>query len=140
MDFVLSAPRAGLARRTRIASAALLALLLAAAGPARADDAIARGAELYASHCAECHSVRPGKDKKGPSLYAIVGERAARSPSFVYSDAMRASGIVWNDASLDAYLEAPARRVPGGKMKFDGLPDAAERAALIRYLSTLKEK
>ena len=140
MDFVLSAPRASLARRTRIASAALLALLLAAAGPARADDAIARGAELYASHCAECHSVRPGKDKKGPSLYAVVGAHAARSPSFVYSDAMRASGIVWNEADLDAYLEAPARRVPGGKMKFDGLPDAAERAALIRYLGTLKEK
>ena len=41
-------------------------------------------------------------------------------------------------ARLDAYLAAPKKFVPGGKMKYDGLAGTAERANLLAYLATLR--
>ena len=66
-------------RRGAAPRVGLVALLLGlrAAAPAFAGDAAA-GAKVFATECAECHSVREGKDKKGPSLFAIVGAKAAR--------------------------------------------------------------
>lgn len=108
-------------------------------GPsAWADGSVDHGATLFATHCAECHSVREGKDKKGPSLYAIVGRNTAAVAGFVYSDALKNAGFAWTPENLDAYLRAPGDRVPGGKMKYDGLPAAAERADLIAYLAAQK--
>jgi len=111
--------------------AAIAAALLLAAAPARAAD----GAALFATHCAECHSLKEGKDKKGPSLLASVSKPAGGRNGFVYSDALKASGLVWTPETLDAYIAAPGKKLPGGKMKFDGLPDATERAALVAYLA-----
>lgn len=121
-------------------SAALLLAAVAALPAAHADGDAGRGAAVFATHCAECHSVREGKDKKGPSLYAVLGRPAAGKPGFAYSDAMKAAGITWTPEALDAYVKAPAQRVPGGKMKYDGLPSAAERADLIAYLQSLPAK
>ncbi|WP_395703318.1 c-type cytochrome [Aquabacterium sp.] len=121
--------------RRRALLAAGAALLLAGhAGLAAAAD----GADLFATHCAECHSLREGRDKVGPSLFGINGRTAAASAGFAYSEAMRRSAIQWNGLTLDAYLEAPAARVPGNRMGFGGLPDAAERKALIAYLAGIK--
>ena len=117
------------------AAAAALPLLLAA--PARAD--VNKGADSFDSNCAECHSVaKTLKNKKGPSLYGIVGRTAATVPGFEYSDGMKAAGYAWDQARLDAYIAAPKKAVPGGKMKFDGLDDAAERADLIEFLQQQK--
>ena len=133
MDLVLT-PRRRHAATLMLAGLAMLAGTARAAGPS---GNAANGATLFATHCAECHSVREGKDKKGPTLFAVMGRAAAASPGFVYSDALKASGIHWTPNELDAYMAAPKQRVPGGKMKFDGLPSAAERADLIAYLSAL---
>lgn len=115
------------------ALAAMAAALLLAAAPARAAD----GAAVFATHCAECHSLKEGKDKKGPSLFASFGKPAGGRSGFVYSDALKASGLVWTAETLDTYIAAPGKKLPGGKMKFDGLPDATERAALVAYLASL---
>ena len=40
--------------------------------------------------------------------------------------------------NFDAYLAAPKKFVPGGKMKYDGLAGTAERANLLAYLATLR--
>lgn len=111
--------------------AAMAATLLLAAAPARAAD----GAALFATHCAECHSLKEGKDKKGPSLFGTAGKPAGGRPGFLYSEPLRSSGLVWTPEVLDAYIAAPRKKIPGGWMKFDGLPDAAERAALVAYLA-----
>lgn len=115
--------------------AALLASL-AWTGVHAADSAA--GNKVFAVQCAECHSTKEGKDKKGPSLFGIVGARSAQRPGFVYSDALKASGITWTPEKLDAYLAAPKKLVPGSNMKFDGLTDAGQRADLIEYLGTTK--
>jgi cytochrome c len=118
----------------RRAAAAAVAALLAAAAPAHAADPAA-GAKVFATECAECHSVREGKDKKGPSLFGIVGARAAQREAFVYSDALRAANITWTPDKLSAYVAAPKQLVPGGKMKYDGLADAGKREDLLAWLA-----
>jgi len=45
-------------------------------------------------------------------------------------------GVVWDEATLTAYLPNPKAYVPGTKMAFPGLPKAEDRANLIAYLST----
>ena len=84
------------------------------------------------------YSVREGKNKKGPSMFGVVGRKAAAVPDAVYSDALKGSGLTWTPDKLDAYLAAPKKFVPGGKMKYDGLAGTAERANLLAYLATLR--
>ncbi|MFO1338383.1 MAG: c-type cytochrome [Burkholderiaceae bacterium] len=112
--------------------------LLAAASAAHAAGDAKRGADTFAEECGDCHSPKPGKAKKGPPLFGVVGRAAATGPDFVYSDAMKASGITWSPDKIDTYITLPKKAVPGGKMKYDGLADAAARADVIAYLQTLK--
>lgn len=106
--------------------------------PARAGGNPGQGEDVFAQECAECHSVREGKNKKGPSLFAVLDRKAASITDFAYSDSLARSGLSWNDAALDAYIADPRKAVPGGKMKYDGLSDAGARADLIAYLARLK--
>lgn len=117
----------------------LLALLLlaGAALPAMAAGDVEKGKDVFSTECAECHSVREGKNKKGPSMFAVVGRKSATVADATYSDALKGSGIVWTADKIDAYVTAPKKIVPGGKMKYDGLASGAERADLLAYLATL---
>ncbi len=53
---------------------------------------------------------------------------------FAYSEAMRRSGIVWNEKTLDRFLANPLKAVPGTSMGYAGIPDRREREDLIAYL------
>lgn len=97
-----------------------------------------RGADSFAEECGDCHSPKEGKAKKGPPLFGVNNRKAGSVPDFAYSDAMRQSGITWSPEKIDAYITAPRKVVPGGKMKYDGLPDAHERADVIAYLMSLR--
>jgi cytochrome c len=44
------------------------------------------------------------------------------------------SGLTWDEATLDKYLEKPKDVVPKTKMAFAGVKKADERADLIAYL------
>jgi cytochrome c len=115
------------------------ALLTLACGAARAAGDAKHGADVFAEECGDCHSPLHGRDKKGPSLTGIDGRKAGTVASFAgYSDAMKASGIVWSPQMLDRYLTSPKQIVPGGRMKYDGLPDGAARGDLIAFLLSLK--
>ena len=106
--------------------------------PGHAHAAGSAGADAFATECAECHSLKQGKNKKGPSLFAVVGRKAGSVEDFKYSSAMTSSGIVWAAEQIDSYITLPKKAVPGGIMKYDGLPDAKARADLIEYLATVK--
>ncbi len=123
---------------SRSISALMLATLGALSLQAHAAGDVEKGKDVFSTECAECHSVREGKNKKGPSLFAVVGRKAATVADATYSDALKASGILWSPDKVDAYVAAPKKLVPGGKMKYDGLASAAERADLIAYLATLR--
>lgn len=120
-------------------SAASLVFGCALASPlARAADATA-GADVFKSECAECHSVKEGRNKKGPSLFGIVGRKTASLPDYKYSDVLRGrTDWVWTPERLHSYLSQPAKLTnPGTKMKYDGLTDAKDLDDLISYLATL---
>lgn len=119
-----------------LASPALL-VWLPLANAAHAGDA-GHGAKLFEQECAECHSLKPGKNKKGPTLFAIAGRPAGSVADFVYSDAMKASGVTWTADKLDAYIAAPRKLVPGCKMKYDGLADASARADIVEFLNNTR--
>lgn len=119
---------------------AALLLLLSVLHPRAAHAAgdPARGADVFAEECGDCHSAA-GANKKGPSLAGVDGRRAGTVPGFNgYSEAMKSSGIVWSAAGIDRYIAAPRRVVPGGRMKYDGLADAARRADVIAFVLSLK--
>ena len=95
------------------------------------------GAVIFRNQCSVCHATEPDKIKLGPSLAGVFGRSAASSPRFRYSAAMKTSGLVWNEATLKSFLAAPQEKVQGTMMTFAGIPNAAERDALAKYLMTL---
>ena len=88
--------------------------------------------------CMACHAVTPGQNGIGPSLAGTFGRKAGMAPGFVYSEAMKASGKTWDEATLDAFLTNPMGAVPGTRMTYMGQSDPAKRRELIEYLKTLK--
>jgi cytochrome c len=85
--------------------------------------------------CAPCHSLEPDRNMTGPSLADLWGRKAGSLSSFDrYSDALRASGIIWDDRSLDAWLTDPERMVPDNAMPFEGIKEAGVRADLLAFL------
>lgn len=146
MDLVLIPHKARAAARARqgrrwapalLAGLGLFGLGLAWA-PARAAGDAKVGSAVFAEQCAECHSLKEGKNKKGPSIFAVIGRRPASVAGFNYSDAMKARTQPWTEANVSAYVEQPKVAVPGGTMKYDGLADAKAREDLIAFLLTLR--
>jgi len=91
------------------------------------------------ARCAACHTIdKGGRSGIGPNLHGTVGGAVASSESFAYSTAMKNKGGVWDEAALDGYIASPAKYLPGTKMAFAGVSNAAEREALIEYLKEQK--
>jgi cytochrome c len=87
--------------------------------------------------CAPCHSIGPGaKNKVGPEQNGLIGRKAGSVEGFNYSEAMKNSGITWDETSLDEYLTDPKKKVPGNKMVFPGIKDELQRGDLIAYLAS----
>ncbi|SEO21836.1 cytochrome c [Paracoccus alcaliphilus] len=73
--------------------------------------------------CAHCHQVGEGaRATSGPQLTGIVGKPVA-STDYPYSQAMRDSGLTWDEATLRDFLADPYGVVPGSRMRFEGLAD-----------------
>lgn len=101
---------------------------------------IERGKQVYARECSQCHQLSAGQNSKAPQLLRIYGAKAADLADYQgrYSQALTQSGWVWDAATLDRYLADAAAALPTGKMLSDPLPDAADRQAVIAYLSTIR--
>ncbi len=122
------------------AAALALAIGLICETPAVAQVAgdAARGERQF-QRCFSCHSVDPAEKAKlqGPSLFGVVGRKAATVDGFDYSDAMRAAaaaGLVWDVPRLDAFIADAEAALPGTKMAMPPLRDAEDRADIIAYL------
>lgn len=110
-----------------------------AAASAPAGTLAAAGSKPAAfTQCAACHAVVPGKNGIGPTLVGVFGRTAGTMPGFAYSKAMTAYGASWDETTLDAFLAAPMKTVPGTKMSYAGLSNGAKRKELIEYLKTLE--
>ncbi len=125
-----------LRRPVAVAVLAVLATLFFGA-PARAAGNVTRGAQA-ARACMACHSFAPGRDMTGPSLAGVWGRKAGTADGFArYSEALKQSGLVWDEQHLDAWIKDPSALVPGTAMAFPGIDDARTRADLLAYLQAV---
>ncbi len=114
---------------------AFAALALLAPVAAHAQDATA-GKAVF-TQCTACHAYKPGAvGVAAPNLYGVVGRKAA-STNFSYSSALKASKLTWDAATLNTFLKAPGKLVPGTRMVI-AVTNDTQRANLIAYLATLK--
>lgn len=100
--------------------------------PARSQEA-ADGDRLFRTRCGACHSLDAGQNRIGPSLAGVFNRGAGKAEGARYSDGLRNSGLIWDDATLDRYLANPKQVVPSTTMVFS-LSDEAQRRAIIAFL------
>jgi cytochrome c len=123
-----------------LAVAALLLTCAAAASVAAADTGsgvgVGAGSAAFNNNCRTCHSAKEGDNRLGPSLHKIIGAKAGSRPGYPnYSQAMKSSGIAWDEMTLDRFIANPEEVVPNDNMKpFKGIPDPATRKSIIDYL------
>lgn len=111
-------------------------LFMAAAlisGAAASSSDVAPGARLWQARCSTCHAL--DANRVGPLHRGVYGRHAGQAPGYAYSPALKAAEIVWNDATLDRWLQGPQKMVPGTRMVLM-VPNADDRAAIIAYLKT----
>ena len=117
----------------RFAIAVLATIASLSPASAQLGDA-ARGRQNFRA-CAPCHSLEPDRNMTGPSLANLWGRKAGGLSSFErYSEALKASGIIWDDRSLDGWLTDPDRMVPDNEMPFNGIKDTRVRVDLLAFL------
>ena len=88
--------------------------------------------------CIACHSYLQDEPLlEAPPLWGVVGRKIASVEGFDYSPALRSLAGAWDRARLDQFLTNPKAMVPGTQMKLGGIPDPAERAAVLDFLEQL---
>ena len=83
--------------------------------------------------CVACHSSQEGKNKIGPPLNNLLGRKAGSVEGYKYSKAMKNSGVVWDEESLDKFLTKPRKFIPKTKMSFRGIKKKSLRDDLISF-------
>ncbi len=111
----------------------LTVALGAGVAQASSDGDAAKGKKVF-NKCKACHSLEAGKNKVGPSLAGIFGRAAGTAEGYKYSDAMKDSGITWDEDSLDEFVAKPKKMIPKTKMTFGGVKKEDDREDLIAYL------
>lgn len=99
-----------------------------------ADGNAARGQRVFGA-CAACHSLEPNRNMTGPSLGELWNRKAGSLPSFMrYSPAVKSSGVVWNNETLDEWITDPQHLIPGNVMTFAGIKNSQQRTDLLAFL------
>lgn len=85
--------------------------------------------------CRSCHTLTEGgSNMTGPNLYGLFNHKAGQHADYKFSEALAASGLTWDAATIDKWIENPRALVPGTKMAFAGMKDPKDRIDLIGYL------
>jgi cytochrome c len=95
------------------------------------------GKQPYDSSCVACHSV--DDNRVGPAHRGVFGRKAGAVKGYDYSNAVKASKIVWSDKTLDRWLSNPELLIPGQKMGYS-VTAAQDRLDLIAFLKSVSDK
>ncbi|UXT84432.1 c-type cytochrome [Agrobacterium tumefaciens] len=109
-------------------------IIVMGASSAQADGDPEKGKKVFA-RCSACHATTE-QNKVGPGLLNVVGRPAGSIAGYNYSAALKGAGLAWDEATLDAFLKAPAAVVKGTRMSAS-VPKDQDRADVISYLKTL---
>lgn len=133
-------------RTTHLASALLAAVcgLISTAASAQMtesgkDATVKAGHHMFEHRCRSCHADDPALKAYGPSLIGVVGRKAGSLEGFAYSDAMKASGLVWTEGALRGWIADNTGFLPGTRMRHVGITDKQEQDYLLAYIMTLKK-
>lgn len=100
---------------------------------------IERGQELAVA-CLACHTA--GKDmphRIAPNLWGVIGRDVASAPGFDYSERLMRRGGIWTPETLNAFLFEAKEFDQGSHLAFQKLVRQEDRAAIIKWLQSLKE-
>ena len=86
------------------------------------------------NQCIACHALTEGRNGLGPHLHGLLDRKAGSIAGYGYSDKLRQSGIVWDAASLDQWIENPRKFLPGTRMNYAGMRGGEDRRDLIAYI------
>jgi cytochrome c len=129
---MIKEPQRCIAERRPGGLALAIAVALTAA-PVAAQDG---GEALFNNACRTCHTLEAGDNRLGPTLHGVVGRQAGSLPGYNFSQALKRSGVVWDEANLDSFIEKPDALIPGNNMKpYTGMTSTEDRAAIIGYLA-----
>jgi cytochrome c len=95
------------------------------------------GTQIF-KRCKECHSMNPSLNTFGPNLRGVYMRPAASLPRFQYSDALKNSGITWDETNLRDWISGNTWLVRGTRMRHIQIVDKAEQDYLIAFLKTFK--
>jgi cytochrome c len=122
-------------KRAAIRGFTCAVLMLAGSGHAIADGDPQAGEALFNKTCGGCHKIgRYARAAFGPQLNGIFGRPAGSTSDYVYSSAMKASGITWQRDTLMAFIKDPSDVVPGTNMHFWGISDPQKLDNLLAWL------
>ena len=106
---------------------------------------VKRGKKVAIKQCFACHDITEEKQiRVGPPLWGVYGKPAGSFEGYPYSEAhlSKKDSIVWDEPTLDAYLQDPKALVPGNKMEYpvSGMPVMSDkqRKNVIEFLKSLK--
>ncbi len=94
------------------------------------------GERQFARKCSICHTLtKNGANRAGPTLYKIFGRKAGSLPGYTYSKALKESGIIWSEKTIEQlFAQGPHHFTPGSKMPLQKIADEKKRHALISFL------
>ncbi len=88
--------------------------------------------------CSACHQIGPAaKNGLGPSLQCVAGKAAGHHEGFSYSEAVKNSGITWDDEHLLKWFEKDDAVIKGNKMIFPaGIKNEEDRLNLLAFIKS----
>lgn len=97
-------------------------------------EAFDQAENLYQRKCGACHSL--DHNRVGPSHRGVFGAKAGSVDDFRYSRALQSLDVIWDEKTLDEWLQNPPRFARGTSMGFS-VQNAEERAQIIAYLKSV---
>ncbi len=100
---------------------------------AQAAGDVEAGKKLY-RRCAACHSTAEGRNGVGPSLFGVFGSKPGSAVGYRFSKDLVAygeTGAIWDEKTLEAWLENPRSLAPKTRMVVKGPRKPEDRADII---------
>jgi len=122
----------GMSRMVMQIAAAIVAVIGSVAGVLAQD--VAAGETAF-KKCLPCHAVgENARNRVGPVLNGLEGRHSGTIEGYLYTEANKNSGIVWDEGTFRDYIKDPRAKIPGTKMVFVGIKNEKEISDLWAYL------